>query len=327
MSTPRINSMVPPHPVDALRGRRGSHLQGQRIALGVDAVRGAPGAVRIARELARLGAEVHPLVEPAALDWVPAAALEYATGHAPQAWPTHASYDAVLLAPCGPHLARKLALGLPDTAPSAAALAHLGRAPVLAAPAPGLTFAVGGVEVLRDAFDAHGAPRAEDVAAAVAGARSASRLRGLTCLVVGGGAQEPMDAMRVVATRGDAAVARGLALELRRRGAVPHVMLGPWGRPHRAGETPFTTTRELHAALAAHAADVALIEDALPRFAPAPQAGKLRSGQQGLALALAPVPDAMAGSRARVRVAWRAGEGSLDEQAARIARQAEDALA
>lgn len=324
--------MGPAHPVDALRGRRGAHLQGRRVALGVDACRGAPGAVRIARELARLGADVHPLVNPSTLEWVPADALEYATGNPPLTWPGHAAYDAVLLAPAGEGMARKLAARLPDTAPLAAALAHLGRAPVLAAPPAGVEAAALealGVRVVPGGFDAHGEPRPEMLAARVAGALSASPLRGRAVLVAGGGAFEPMDAMRVVATQGDAALARALALELARRGASVRALLGPWAAPHARDERAYESTRDL-ALLAGllGPCDVALVEDALPAAAPPAASGKIPSGQAGLALRLRPLPDAAKAieGQARAVLRWRGGEGDPGAEAARLADAAEAAL-
>lgn len=323
-----INVMGPGHPAEALRGARGHHLEARRIALGVDGARGAPGAVRVARELVRLGAAVHPLVNPSTLDWLSADALEYATGHAPQAWPTPAAYDAVLLAPVGATLLAKLRHGLPDTAPAAAALGHLGRAPVLAAPSPGVEAAeleALGVRVLRGGFDAPGEPRPEVLAARVAGALSASPLRDREVLLAAGGAFEAMDAMRVVATRGDAAFARALALELQRRGARVRALLGPWAAPHARHERAYEGVRDL-ALLAGLGGpfDLALLEDALPARAPTAREGKMPSGQPGLDLHLHPLPHVHRSLEAVARrvVAYRAGPGDPG----RVADQAEAAL-
>lgn len=320
------------HPADALRGLRGSHLQGRTVALGVDAVRGAPGAVRVARELLRLGAEVQPLATPDALGWVPADALEYATGRAPLVWPTAASYDAVLLAPAGAALVQKLALGLPDTAPAAAALAHLGRAPVLVAPAPGVDASpaeAAGARAALGGFDAHGEPRPEALAARVAGLLSASRLRDRAVLLVAGGASEAFDEMRVVASRGDAALARALRLELERRGATVHALLGPWAQPHRPHEKAYESLRDL--ALMASLVgphDLALVEESLPSLAPVRHAGKLPSGQEGLALELHHafrVEDAL--RAARTMLPYRSDPArSVAAQAARLADAAEGSL-
>lgn len=326
-----MNVMGPPHPATALRGARGDHLAGRRIALGVDACRGAPGAVRIARELVRLGAAVHPLVNPSTSAWVPAEALEYATGHAPATWPTHMAFDAVLLAPLGPDLRGKLLHALPDTAPAAAALGHLGRAPVLAAPAPGVDAGALeglGVRVLGAGFDAHGEPRPEPLAAAVAGALSASPLRDRRVLLVAGGAFEAWDEMRVVATRGDAALARAVALELQRRGAHVRALLGPWAAPHAREERAYEGTRDL-VLLAGMGGpyDLAILEEALPALAPVPARGKLPSGQQGLTLELHPVPPARRSLEAVARrlITYRS-DAPAAPAAATIARDAEAAL-
>lgn len=333
------------HPAERLRATRGGHLAGKRVALGVDGARGAPGAVRVARELLRLGAEVEPLLTPSAARWVHPDALAYATGRAPRTWPGEQSFDAVLLAPLGPEGLRKLRLGLADSAPLAAALAARGLAPVLVAPAPGLQ--AGGLEalgfhVLPGSFDAHGEPRPETLAARVAGLLSGSGLRGRAALLVAGGAREPWDAMRAVAAPAGEGVALALRLELERRGARVRALLGPWAWPAPGGGAAglwealggwqgYESARDLIAlAEGGPPVDVALVEDALPRLAPAPQRGKVASGQQGLALELGPAPDAVAALRARARalVAFRAaGSASPWLEAVRVAREAEEALA
>ncbi|HEV8359122.1 MAG TPA: phosphopantothenoylcysteine decarboxylase [Candidatus Thermoplasmatota archaeon] len=313
-----------------MRGATGAHLQGRTVALGVDAARGAPGAVRIARALVRLGAEVQPLLAPAAEAWVHPDALAYGAGRATMAWPTQASYDAVLLAPAGHDLLAKLRHRLPDTAPAAAALTHLGRVPVLVAPAPGAEDAADGLEaagfrLARGAFDAHGEPRPEPLAARVAGLLSTSPLRGRRVLLVAGGAHEPLDAMRVVATRGDALLARALRLELERRGARVQALLGPAAVPHDRDERAYETLLDLGLMarlLGAH--DLAVVEDALPALAPTRRAGKIASGQQGLALELHPAHAERALEGVAPAVVRYRSEGSApDAQAARIANDLE----
>jgi phosphopantothenoylcysteine decarboxylase/phosphopantothenate--cysteine ligase len=261
-------------------------------------------------------------------------ALEYATGRVPLLWPQVARYDAVLLAPLGAAQARKLALRLPDTALAAAALVHLGRTPVLAALAPGADPApleALGMRVAPDAFDAQGDLRPEELAARLAGLLSTSPLRGRRVLVAAGGTHEPVDAMRVTATLGDAALARALALELRRRGAEPVLALGPWGQPQARGERAFESAQDL--ALLAPllgAFDLALVEEALPARAPRAQAGKLPSGRAGLSLELLPAADPRPALQraARIVLAYRAeGPGDAVLRAARVAELAEGALA
>jgi phosphopantothenoylcysteine decarboxylase / phosphopantothenate---cysteine ligase len=321
--------MGPTHPADGLRGAHGSHLRGRVVALGVDGARGAAGAVRVARALLRLGAEVQALTAAATHEWVHPDALHYATGRAPVGWPDHAAFDAVLLAPAGPALVQKLRLGLPDTAPAAAALGHVGRAPVLVAPSPGT--GAGALEGLgfrvAEGFDEHGEPHAEALAARVAGVMATGKLRDRRVLLVAGGALEILDAMRVVGTRGDAALARALRLELERRGAHVTALLGPAAAPHGRQERAYESRRDLGmmaALLGEH--DLALLEDALPKSAPVKHTGKIPSGQAALALELHTAEPRDPLARAARTVTYRSEGRDAVAQAARIVDAAEAEL-
>jgi phosphopantothenoylcysteine synthetase/decarboxylase len=277
-----------PHPADALRGQRGQHLAGRVVGLGVEPGPAAPSAVRVARELLRWGAEVQPLLGPGADRWVPAAALHYAAGRAPLAFGAP-RLDALLLVP-GADTLRKLGLGVRDGAPLEAALALRGTAPVLLAGPE----AAEGMRAVPDAFDDDGALRPEACARAACAALTTSPLRGRRVLLVAGGAAEPLDAMRTVQRLGDAGLARAAAEEMRRRGAAVTLLLGPAAGTRARHERAFDTLRDLALIaplLGPH--DLLLAEDRLPGLSPVPHAGKVPSGQHGLALELRRAPDVL----------------------------------
>jgi phosphopantothenoylcysteine decarboxylase/phosphopantothenate--cysteine ligase len=330
--------MGPVHPADALRGARGAHLQGRVVGLGVLPGLAAPSAVRVARELLRLGADVQPLLGPGAEAWVHPDALHYASGRPCLAWDPP-RLDALLLAPCSEAALRGLAWGFADSAPLQAAQALRGKAPVLAAgQGLGAEAAAEGVRVVHDAVDADGALRPGPLAAEVAGALSASPLRGRRVLLVAGSASEPWDAMRVVTASCEPGLARALALELRRRGARVTLLLGPAAHPRGRHERAYDSLRDLALMaplLGAH--DLLVLEDALPALAPVPQAGKLASGQPSLSLELhraPPVAQELRGMARRALAYRSAPEGLLvggealpasgvDEQARVLAERAE----
>ncbi|MCA1814656.1 MAG: hypothetical protein LC624_12050 [Halobacteriales archaeon] len=310
-----------PHPSDALRGAHGQHLRGKVVGLGVDAGSAAPSAVRVARELLRWGAEVQPLLVPGAEAWVPDVALHYATGSRPLRFDPP-RLDALLLAPAGPELLRKLRLGMADSAPLQAALALRGQGPVIVA----VDQAPEGARPVPDALDADGALRPEVLARVVCASLSTSRVAGKRVLVVAGGAAEPFDAIRTVQRRGDAGVARAAAEELRRRGALVTLLLGPGVQGRARQERAYDTLRDLALMaplLGQH--DVLLAEDSLPALSPVQQAGKVRSGQAGFGIELHHAPDVLGELRRHAARAhmYRATTGDVAAQGRALADAAE----
>jgi len=75
-----INHM---HPINDIRGSVSKRLQGKRIVLGITGSIAAVETIRMARELARHGADVIPVMSEAATKIIHPDAIHFATGHQP----------------------------------------------------------------------------------------------------------------------------------------------------------------------------------------------------------------------------------------------------
>jgi phosphopantothenoylcysteine decarboxylase/phosphopantothenate--cysteine ligase len=71
------------HPINDIRGSGGTALKGKRIVLGITGSIAAVEVVKMARELARLGADVIPVMSSAATKIVHPDAIHFATGRVP----------------------------------------------------------------------------------------------------------------------------------------------------------------------------------------------------------------------------------------------------
>jgi phosphopantothenoylcysteine decarboxylase/phosphopantothenate--cysteine ligase len=69
------------HPAEEIRGKKSSKLLHKRIVLGITGSIAAVESVRLARELIRHGADVYPIMTPAATRIIHPDALEFATSH------------------------------------------------------------------------------------------------------------------------------------------------------------------------------------------------------------------------------------------------------
>lgn len=245
------------HPLGNIRGTLSRHLEGRTIVLGVAGSIAAVKSVELARELARHGADVVPVMSEAATRILHPDALEFATGHKPILRLTGAvehvallgqvkgKADLLLVAPATANTVSKMALGIDDTPITTCATVAFGsRTPVVVAPAMhevmldhpivaahrktlidhlGVTW----VEPLREESKA----KLADVEAIVEAVihrlattpPNSGPLDGQAVLVVSGATEEAIDPVRILTNRSSGRSGLLIATELHRLGA--HVTL------------------------------------------------------------------------------------------------------
>jgi len=135
------------HPANRIRGIKGDILSGKKIVLGVTGSIAAVETVKLARELIRYGADVYPVMTPAATKIIHPDALFFATGHRPVTELTGAvehvelcgeekEADLLLIAPATANTISKIAAGIDDTPVTTFATTAIGSGiPVLIVPA------------------------------------------------------------------------------------------------------------------------------------------------------------------------------------------------
>lgn len=135
------------HPANRIRGIKGDVLHGKKIVLGVTGSIAAVETVKLARELIRYGADVYPVMTPAATRIIHPDALHFATGHKPVTELTGAvehvelcgeerEADLLLIAPATANTISKIAAGIDDTPVTTFATTAIGSGiPVLIVPA------------------------------------------------------------------------------------------------------------------------------------------------------------------------------------------------
>jgi len=136
------------HPSEHIRASKDDVLSGKRIVLGVTGSIAAVETVKMARELIRFGAEVFPVMSPAATRILHPDALWFSTGNRPVTETTgaveHVSFcgevpdrvDLLLIAPATANTISKIACGIDDTPVTTFATTAIGSGvPILVVPA------------------------------------------------------------------------------------------------------------------------------------------------------------------------------------------------
>lgn len=136
------------HPCDEIRGITSNILQNKTIVLGVTGSIAAVECVKLAREFIRHGAQVIPVMTPAATKIIHPDALWFATGkkpiveltgeteHVRYCGKTSSAADLLIIAPCTANTISKIAHGIDDTSVTTFATTALGsKIPLLIIPA------------------------------------------------------------------------------------------------------------------------------------------------------------------------------------------------
>ncbi len=136
------------HPINDIRGTKSRKLEGKRIVLGITGSIAAVECVKLARELARHGAEVIPVMSLASQKIIHPDAIHFATGqppvteldgavkHVELCGQSSGRADLLLIAPSTANTISKIAYGIDDTTVTTMATCALGSGmPVIIVPA------------------------------------------------------------------------------------------------------------------------------------------------------------------------------------------------
>ena len=338
MKTERVRRKEVPAQADPLKdikSTRGKELSGKRIVLCVTGSVASIESPALARELMRHGAEVFPVMSPAATKLLRPALLEWATGnpvvtsltgkteHVRLAgeWPGKAHL--ILVAPCTANTISKMAMGVDDTPATTFASMALGsKIPLVICPAahepmyrnPSVDSNLSrlvdlGVEVVEPKFE-EGKAKMADVQTIVSKVmrRLAKRdLEGKRIMVTGGPTVEFIDPVRVITNLSSGMMGLSLAEEAWRRGANVYYVYGGGLRPPPFMKSKkILTTGELRRAVLEELKRErydAFISSAAPAdFAPVTQADrKIPSTAGELTLKLVPTKKIVG----EVRNRWR----------------------
>lgn len=327
------------HPSNRLRGTKTRHLDGKHVVLGVAGSIGAVEAVKIAHELQRHGADVHPVMTHAATQILGPDALEYATGHKPLLHLTgqgeHVKWcgkggeaDLLLIAPATANTVTKVALGIDDNALTSCATVAIGSGlPIVLAPAmhevmsqhPAVKERLRdlerlGVNIISPLVEEEKAKLAdpETIADIVCNRLAKGPLAGRNVLVISGSTAEPFDPVRVLTNRSSGRLGVELAREAFRRGARVDLW-NAWGAVELPRALPvrrFQTVNQLVKLLDKYDVsryDLILVPAALSDFAPKPSKDKIPTDAGGVDARLEPLPKILPRLRADAPDAFLVG--------------------
>ncbi|MCW5937054.1 MAG: bifunctional phosphopantothenoylcysteine decarboxylase/phosphopantothenate--cysteine ligase CoaBC [Fimbriimonadaceae bacterium] len=342
-----------------------------KLVLGVSGSISCYRACDLARDFMRAGYEVRVALTDSAQKFVSPVLFETLTGQAclvdvfdePERgrmahidWARQA--DVLVLAPATASLLNRVAAGIGDDMLAAIAIAYEGRIVVAPAMNPSMLASEPTQEALR-LLEARGAvivegqegdvasgelgqgklaPNAQIVEATLALARASRSLAGLRVLVTSGPTREPIDDVRFLSNRSSGKMGVAIAKAAWTMGAEVAFVTGPTALPdpryakvHRVQ----TADEMLRAALSEIGnADLVVAAAAVADYRPAQRVeGKLRRGDEPMALELLPNPDVIANLAQRAlpqatlcAFAAEPGEG-LEEARAKLRRKGVHAIA
>ncbi len=302
------------HPINDIRGSVSKRLLGKQIVLGITGSIAAVETIRIARELARHGADVIPVMSDAATRIIHPDAIHFATGHPPiirldgavkhveLCGETDSRADLLLIAPSTANTISKIAHGIDDTPVTTMATCAMGsKMPIIIVPAMhGSMYKheilLRNIRALKD----HGVifiqPRVEEGKAKIASRDDIvhtvlrtlgdGKFIGKKVLVITGPTYEPIDDIRVITNRSTGFTGVQLALEAYYRGADVEVWAGR-GVPIpdildnniNTMVRTFETVRDLEKLVDDAKADIILVPAAISDFLVEKHGGKISSSE------------------------------------------------
>jgi len=282
-----------------------NNVSGKKIALAVCGGIAAYKVVEVARQLTKLGADVHVVMSPSAMNFVGAITFSTLTGNPvrselfPETAPSQIPHtdlgrtaDLVLVAPATAKTMAEYSHGISESLISALLLSA--RGPILMAPAMHTEMwddeaTAANIEVLRSRGVVFVGPEKGALAGPDSGigrmaepeqiidavnkelAATAS-MEGLSVLVTAGGTREPIDAVRFIGNRSSGKMGFAIAFEALRRGAKVTLITAPTslGDPEGAEVVRVTTAHQMHEAVmsAAPSADVIIMSAAVADWRP-----------------------------------------------------------
>lgn len=313
-------------------------LKGRRLVLGVTGGIAAYKAAELARRLVRDGAEVHAVLTASGARFVTPVTFQALTGRLAwcDAWdarmPDNMAHielsraaDAIVVAPASADFLARLAHGRADDLLSALCLAR--DCPLLVAPAMNRQMwenpatqrnksqlLADGVTILGPAAGEQACGETglgrmlepEEIHDALVGFFQPKLLAGRRLMLTAGPTFEALDAVRGLTNPSSGKMGFALARAARDAGAEVTLVAGPVALPTPFGVTRIevTSAREMHAAVMQRvdACDIFIGVAAVADYRPAePVRGKMKKGDQPIAIALTPNPDILAEVAARPR--------------------------
>jgi len=294
------------HPIEDIRGSKSGRLSGTRIVLGITGSIAAVECVKLARELARHGAEVIPVMSEASTSILHPESIHFATGlppitkldgavkHVELCGKSNSRADLLLIAPATANTISKIAMGIDDTVVTTMATCAIGSGmPIVIVPAMHSSMynhkiVIDNIKTLRKLdvgfvgpnMDEDKAKMAslDEIINAVFHAVGPNDAEGKKILVITGSTREPVDDVRFLTNRSSGRTGVALALEGRRRGGVVEV----WAPEH--ADVPLFLTRknfvsvtDLASKVKSVKADIILVPAAISDFTIKPRKGKVSS--------------------------------------------------
>jgi phosphopantothenoylcysteine decarboxylase/phosphopantothenate--cysteine ligase len=328
------------HPIEDIRGSKSSKLAGKRIVLGITGSIAAVECVKLARELARHGADVIPVMSPASLKLVHQNAIHFATGHEPiidlDGTVKHVELcgecsgraDLLLIAPATANTISKIACGIDDTPVTTMASCALGSGmPMIIVPAMHQSMykhqaVLENIKRLKDLGVEFVGPKMQErkakmvsndeILTAVFRSVGPKDLFKKKVLVITGSTKEPIDDVRFITNYSTGETGIQLALEAHRRGADVEVWAGENVIvPDFLLHSPFKDSASLFKMVVGAKADFIFVPAAISDFKLEKKKGKLSSKRlPSLKFGFAPkIVERLRINKRTVLVVWKADTG------------------
>lgn len=242
------------HPINDIRSTASSKLDGKRIVMGICGSIAAVECVKLARELARHGAEVVPVMSKSATKIIHLDSIHFATGNAPiieldgavkhveLCGQTKSRADLLLIAPATANTISKIAMGVDDTSVTTMASCAMGsKMPIIIVPAMHgsmyshqiltdniIKLKKMGVKFVGPTMAENKAKMSslDEIVRAVLDALGPGDLKKNKVLVITGSTKEQIDDVRCITNFSSGVTGIEIALEARRRGAAVEVWAG-----------------------------------------------------------------------------------------------------
>lgn len=338
------------HPINDIRGSAGTALRGKRIVLGITGSIAAVECVKLARELARLGAEVIPVMTKSAVKIVHPDSVHFATGNVPiveldgsvkhveLCGESGSRADVLLIAPATANTISKIACGIDDTAVTTMATCAMGSGmPILIVPAMhGSMFkhkiVIENVEKLKKLGVIFIGPKLEenkakmasqdDIVAEVCRAAGSGDLAGKKILIIAGSTREPIDDVRFISNASSGRTGLALAWEAYRRGADVELWVGEGMKtPNFVTARRFGSVTDLEKMAPKAIADIVIVPAAISDFTLKPGRGKISSAK-AKTIELEPAPKILGllRKKGRILVGFKAETGISQKELEKRAR-------
>jgi phosphopantothenoylcysteine decarboxylase / phosphopantothenate---cysteine ligase len=311
------------HPADEIRGSKSTILSKKRIVLAVTGSIAAVETIKLAREIIRHGAEVYPVMTPAATIIIHPDSLWFATGNKPiielSGKTEHVLFcgqvkkpvDLLLISPCTANTISKIAHGIDDTAVATFTTTAIGaNIPIIIVPAMHISMYRHkilqeninkckkiNIKFIDPNIDKRKAKMADidEIVANVIRESSKKNLKNKKILIIGGSSSESIDEIRILSNRSSGKTAITLAKNAFYKGADVELWYGTSKEkpPDYIKTLKFESILDLFDLMKSYNLkkfNAIIICAALSDYLPIKQKGKIPSGKKKLTVEMAPAP-------------------------------------